>query len=148
MGFTAVAASTKVLLGSFTVAGASETMRRTRGLVQWTTNQILASEFSIGAFGMCVVTEDAFAAGVASIPGPFTDAGSDVWFVHQFMMHSFQFASGVGIEGQFGNQYEIDSSAMRKVSEEQRVVLVVENGSANGAVFAFGIRLLASASRG
>ncbi len=48
----------------------------------WKLDQITASEFVVGAFGMLVVSEDAFAAGAASIPGPFTDAGSDLWMVH------------------------------------------------------------------
>jgi hypothetical protein len=113
-------------------------------------DQILASEFIVGAFGMCVVSEDAFAAGAASIPGPFSDASSDLWMVHQYFAQSFQFASGVGagFNGSFGMQLDIDSKAMRKVTEEERLVVMVENGSADGMVFNVALRVLSTASRG
>jgi len=94
---------------------------------------------------MCVVSEDAFAAGAASLPGPITDVGSDLWFVHQYLYAPIRVASDVGQI--WGAQYAIDSRAMRKISDEERAVLVVESTASGGASFACGIRLLATLSR-
>ena len=98
---------------------------------------------------MCIVNEDAFAAGAASIPGPFTDANSDLWFVHQFLMVDMRFVSAVGVEPMYGRQYEFDSKAMRKQNEEQRVVVMIENGHATAAARSYhAFRILTSASYG
>ena len=145
---TNIAGATKILAGSFTVGGSTETVRRTRALIHWKSDQLVASEYAIGAFGMCVVSEDAFAAGVASVPGPFTDASSDLWFVHQYILSDFIFGDATGFDSMGGRSYEVDSKAMRRVTDEERIVLVFENGSALGAQFGFAVRLLGSLSRG
>ena len=149
VGLTALAASTKAIVASFTVSGPSQTVRRVRGNVFISSDQVLASEFVVGAFGLMVASEDAFTAGAASIPGPFTDAGSDLWLVHRYFAHSFQFISGVGagLGDSFGVQLDIDSKAMRKVTEEERLVVMIENGSANGMVFNVALRVLSTLSR-
>ena len=147
-GLTNIAATTKILVASFQVVGSSHTVKRTRGLIHWKSDQLTASEYTIGAFGMCVVSEDAFAAGVASIPGPFSDASSDLWMVHQYVVSDMIFGTAVGFDSMGGRSYEIDSKAMRKVSEEERLVVVFENGAADAAQFGFAIRLLTSLSRG
>ena len=137
---------TKTLLGSFTT-GAPTTIRRTFGLVNWRSDQQAASEEPVGAFGMCIVSEDAFAAGAAAIPGPFTDASSDLWFVHQFLYSAFQFLDATGVTNPTGSQYKIDSKAMRKLTEEERLVVMVENGhGTQGALFWHAIRVLSSAA--
>ena len=143
-----VAAATKVLLGGY---GTLEpmTVRRTRGLMNWSSDQIAATESPVGAFGMCVVSDDAFTAGVASVPGPFSDAASDLWFVHQFLYTRFVFGDATGFHPDGGQTVDIDSSAMRKFTEEEKVALVVENGHAtSGATFWFSTRLLSSITRG
>ena len=148
VGLTNIAAATKVIVASFVVTGPSETVKRVRGLIHWKSDQLTASEYTIGAFGMLVVSEDAFAAGAASIPGPFTDASSDLWMVHQYVVSDMIFGSAVGFDSAGGRSYEIDSKAMRKVTEEERLVVMFENGSADAAQFGFGLRVLASLSRG
>jgi len=55
-----------------------------------------------------------------------TDLGSDLWFLHQWFINDFLFVSGVGVDGQAGTFLQIDSKAMRKVDEDQNVVLVGE----------------------
>ena len=98
----------------------------------------------MGAFGVCVVNDDAFAAGVASIPGPFTDAASDLWFVHQFLYVRTEFHSAIGIQ-EIGHEltWEIDSKAMRKVAPEQTIAFVIENGHASfGAIGLANLRIL------
>ncbi len=144
---TAVAGGAKVLVGSFFTDGPT-TVRRTRGLISWVSDQVAAIELPMGAFGLCVVSDDAFAAGAASLPGPFTDAGSELWFVHQYV-YARNIASTAGIEA-WPNQYVIDSSAMRKFTEEERIVVMWESGAAvgSGAFTLFMLRLLTSDSRG
>ena len=140
-----VPAATKLLFGSFTT-GQPSTVRRTFGILNWRSDQTVNDERPMGAFGMCVVSNEAFAAGVASMPGPFTDADSDLWFVHQFMFAAFEQAGTVdGFETAAGQQYIINSKAMRKVTDDERVVMVMENGHASqGAVSYVAVRLLAS----
>ena len=77
-----MAAATKVLLGVFVLSVPTLTIRRTLGLVNWRSDQNSGDEEPLGAFGMCVVSNEAIAAGVASVPGPYTDADADLWFVH------------------------------------------------------------------
>ena len=141
-----VAAATSLLLGSFT-STLPVTVRRTFGLLNWRSDQNSGDENPIGAFGMCVVSNEAFAAGAAAIPAPFTDAASDLWFVHQYMMSAFEVVTAVGFEGSSGRQYALNSKAMRKLSDDESVAVVVENGTAaQGALFWFGLRVLSSGS--
>ncbi len=148
-GLTTVAVSTKVLMGTFTVTGSPETVRRVRGLVHWQSDQSAASETPFGAIGMCVVTQDAAAAGAASIPGPFTDAASSVWLYHQFLLNKFTLGSAIGFDANAGTQYEIDSKGMRRVSDEQEVAIMVENGNSTQAAQVIAmIRMLATVSYG
>jgi len=83
------------------------------------------------------------------VPGPFSDASSSVWFMHQFMWNRFAFVSGVGFDAAAGAQYLIDNKGMRRFSDEERVAVVVENGHATvGASFSANLRVLATVSRG
>jgi hypothetical protein len=93
---------------------------------------------------MCVVSDDAFAAGAASIPGPFSDASSDLWLVHRYLYSSTVFGTGVGISHPTEG-VEIDSKAMRKMHDEVTLAFMVENGHPTaGADFWFGLRMLFS----
>ena len=124
---TSVAPATKVFIGSFTGV-TPNTVRRTFGLINWRSDQAAADEFPMGAFGMCIVSESAAAVGAAALPGLFTEASSDLWFVHQFLFAPVEFVSAAGFESAAGRQYAINSKAMRKFSEEEVVVLMIENG--------------------
>ncbi len=136
-----MAANTKLLLGSF-VADIPVTVRRTRGLIAWRSDQKAADESPFGAFGMCVVSNDAFAAGAASVPGPYSDAESDLWFVHQFCRNDFLFGSNISFDGQAARQYEINSKAMRKLTDEETIPVVIENGNiTNGATIRSALRV-------
>jgi len=57
------------------------------------------------------------------------DSKSDLWFIHQYLVNDFTFVSSVGFDAAGGNRYTIDSKAMRKVNEDQDVVLVGEFSS-------------------
>ena len=137
---------TKVLLGSFT-SDQPVTIRRTHGILEWRSDQKAADESPFGAYGLCIVSNNAFAAGVASIPGPYTDADSDLWFVHQYLRTTLLFGSNIGFDGRAGEVYTINSKAMRKLNEEETIAVVVENGSTTaGATFFHALRTLSSIS--
>ncbi len=126
--FLSIAQGTKVLLGTVVLSnpGINETIRRTRGIISWASDQGAAIEDQIGAFGMIVVNDLALAAGAASIPGPITDGSDDGWFVWvPLSSRGSAAASGliVSVEEQF------DSKAMRKVEEGFGVAVMVENAS-------------------
>lgn len=124
------------------------TVIRTRLLLQARSDQTAATEDFFGAFGMAVVSDQAVAAGVASIPTPITDLGSDLWFVHQ-MFAGGVMAGGTPVEGNprvF--QYTIDSKAMRRVDVGEDIVQVgeVDTGAGNGTFMAVGGRMLVKAN--
>ena len=130
-GFIAVATGAKVLIGSFDAAGSGlvkPTIVRTRGQVTPRVGATGASAVIIGAFGMAVVSDRAFAAGVVSVPGPFTDASWDGWFVWRSFSMSWDFDDATGIRFSTINM-EVDSKAMRKVNDDETVVLVAESQS-------------------
>ena len=132
---TAVAASTKVLLGSFTLSNSNidETILRNVGVLGVTSDQIATTEVQIGAFGMIVVNDLAVAAGAASIPGPITDRTDDGWFVYVPIVQKLQISSNVGNNFQAVTQYQFDSKAKRVVQEGFQIALMVENASSSTA---------------
>ena len=135
-----IGASSKVLLGTFILSNPplGETVLRTRARLSVITDQAVAAEQQIGAFGLIVVTDRAAAAGAVSIPGPFTDGGDDGWFVHQIISQQN------GLSGLTDAQYDIDSKAMRKIEDGGEIAIMVENGgTSHGFNFIFAVRLLA-----
>ena len=102
------------------------TVVRTRMLNHIVTDQSVAEEIQIGAFGFCVVSEQAATVGVTAVPTPVSDAGSDLWYVHSPLISNFHFVSGAGFDSDAGHVYTVDSKAMRKVNEDQELLGVVE----------------------
>jgi len=124
--FVVVAANSKVLLATLVtgVAGGVDlTILRTVGGIAIQSDQPTAIEQQIGAWGMILVTDQAAAAGIASIPGPATDIGDD-WFVHQtFAQGGVQADEGAG-----STWYAFDNKAKRILDGTGTVVaVVVEN---------------------
>ncbi len=130
---TVVTASGGTLLTSLN-AGALAlrpfTIVRTRGLVFIRSDQAAAAEDQVGAYAVATASEQAVAAGVTSLPTPVTDDGSELFFVYQPLMASFE--SGTGTNK--GWPYVIDSKAMRKVNDGEDVYSVIEL-SATGSGF-------------
>ena len=140
--FTAIAGTTKVLLASIDVSAANTpgTIVRTRGGIFVVTGAATAGQNIIGAVGLALVSDVARAAGIGSIPGPFTDALWDGWFWYQSLLYQSQSAgASFNVEGRF---YPIDSKAMRKMEGDSGLVWVVENGGANSFNIAGDIRML------
>ena len=88
-----------------------------------------------------VVSEEAAAAGVASIPDPDTNTDGD-WLVWQSLITSFAFGSDIGFGHGVGQQYVVDSKAMRKVGNNKQVAIVVSNSSAVGGIVGIEGRML------
>jgi len=147
--FTALAANTLVLQQRFTAAtilsemGAESTVIRTRGVFQVWADQAASAENAFGALGMAIVSEQAAVAGAASIPDPYSDALWDGWFVHQYFSHSIILADATGLATPAGTTYEINSKAMRKVQDNETVVVMITNASAtDGMRFTIDFRML------
>ncbi len=120
------------------------TVIRTHLVVHITSDQVSADEVQMAAIGMAVVSAQASAAGVGSIPTPLTELSSDLWYVHQMLINDWAFITGAGFDGRAGYQYQIDSKAMRKVEDGEDIVIVGEADLAlgSGVVVRMGGRML------
>ena len=134
-GFTAVAEGSKVLVASFSAAAldpvAPATIVRTRLRISVESNQVIASEDQLGAFGLSFQNEVARALGVTGLAGPVTDFNFD-WFVYQPICQRTTFVDGTGFR-RIDTEYEIDSKAMRKFSGGSALVIMAENISSTDA---------------
>ena len=131
--YGAVASGGATIIASFSFEEAL-TIVRTRGVVSVIPQTAAADVDVVGAFGIGVVTQEAFAAGVASIPEPFTDADWGGWFVWRTFAFRQEFSDATGILLQNYN-FEIDSKAMRKVSPNEVMVVVSESQVGAHSVF-------------
>ncbi len=136
--FTALAANTQSFDQELTGGLTSRpfTIVRTRGSIFIESDQEVAEEAPFGAFGMAVVSEEAAAAGGASLPQAYSNASSDLWFVHGYYAVN-RAADGGAPYGNSGWEFQFDSKAMRKVADGSTIVVLVDNNSA-----AFGLNYL------
>ncbi len=127
---------TAILVASLNVAGLALrpfTIVRIHLEILIQSDQLAVTEAQVGGVGFCVVSDSATAAGIAAVPTPLTELGSDLWMAHQLMLNSIDIAGTVSIgDTAGGRRYTIDSKAMRKVNNDQDLALVVE-GSGTGA---------------
>ncbi len=120
----------------------SETIIRCRGSLNVVSDQAAATEVAFGAYGLCVVSNQAAAIGVTAIPTPYTDADSDLWFVHGYWYAPVRFNSAVGFQN-ISQTERFDSKAMRRISADETMVMVVENGHAtDGVRFSLNVAIL------
>ena len=143
---TALAAGAAILDQSLTGAQVSSfgpfTIVRTVGMLLVNSDQIAAGESPFGAFGGVVVSEQARAAGVVSIPTPITEEDSDLWFVYQTFMTNVGFGDATGFANT-ANVFAFDSRAQRKVQDGDAVCFLLENASAaHGVDFILKFRML------
>jgi len=111
-----------------------QTIMRTRGMMSIIPDVTTADLSIVGAVGMGVVSQEAFAAGVASVPEPFTDADWGGWFVWRSFGLRFNFETAIGVNFVPANwQFEVDSKAMRRVTPNEVLVVVAES---QGGAFA------------
>ena len=151
---TTLSATGAAFLGS-SVIPATEglTIVRTRGeLLMFLSSASAGLDGFTGAFGLAVVTSEAVAAGIASVPTPVEQADWNGWLYHRFFSITAVDAldSGVSDDKDAINavsaalRIEVDSKAMRKFKVEDRLyaaIEVVEVGTADLRIF-FDSRML------
>jgi len=127
---TALAAATAVLDSTSVPLVQGETIVRCRGQIIVGSDQQAANEAWVGAVGAFVATNQAVAVGVGSLPTPYTDQDSELFFMHQYFGNFFRFGTAVGLESMSMMKFEFDSKAMRKIQSGETLCFVVENGAA------------------
>ncbi len=132
LGTQTVAAATKVQISNFVLSNQSinETIRRTRGRLWIGSDQNVASEEFVGAFGMIKASDISRAAGAASLPGPVTEKDDDGWFVWEPLAGKVVFSTAIGFAPRAFYAYDFDSKAMRRIEEGFGVAVMFENASA------------------
>ncbi len=115
------------------------TIIRTRGIFNVQLNTFAGiNEGFVGAAGICVVSENAFAAGVGSIPTPVTDEAWDGWLWFQFF--SIKAITATVADGSnavaIQEKFVIDSKAMRRTHITDVEVVVIEVTEVGTAVMA------------
>ncbi len=114
------------------------TIIRTVGYLAMISDQVAASEQPFGAWGVAVVSDQAVAAGVAALPSPITDEGSDLWLAYQGL--AAPMVAGPAMPGPSIVQF--DSRGQRKVEEGQDIVSMFENASVVGLRYVVKYRFL------
>ena len=141
-GYTGLSAATIALAEGFQPIAGGETIIRTRGLFTFGSDQQAADEQFLGAIGIGVVSEQAFTVGVTAIPDPVVDAEWGGWLYHSFFANFSPFSSATGFDALGAQQLVIDSKAMRKIGENERLVLMVTNAGGFGLQFTSSLRIL------
>ena len=110
------------------------TIVRTHIQMLVSSDQAAAIEFQMGALGIEVVSEQASVAGVAAVPTPVTQMGSEFWLAHQVFMGD---ESNITDRTRNASHFAIDSKAMRKVTEAEDVLIVAEFDATGGGMDLF-----------
>ncbi len=123
--FAVTAISEAILEGN-----APGTIVRVRGRLGFQASAAAADQArSVITVGLILVTDAAFAQGVASMPTPGTDVGSD-WLLHRSVpigVFDSTFNTGL-VQGPLSAQaIEFDGKAMRKYDRNQVLALIVQN---------------------
>ena len=123
--YVSVTSGGATLLSSFAFAEPA-TVTRTRGQVSVIPQAFTADVEFAGAIGMGIVSAEAFAVGIASVPEPFSDADWSGWFVWRSFSYHFEFGTAEAFA--FPDwSFDVDSKAMRKVGPNEVVVIVAES---------------------
>ena len=123
-GFIAVATTGATLISNLPVEEPF-TIVRNRGAVA--ISIVTAADLDVvGAFGIGIVSAEAFAAGIGSVPTPYSDGDWGGWMVWRSFALRWDFSDATG--ARFAQiEIEVDSKAMRKVSPNEVIVLVAES---------------------
>ena len=121
--FTAVGGAIFGTLNAAALALRPFTIVRTHLELQLQSDQAAAVERQFACFGACIVSEQATGVGVAAVPTPFTDMGSELWFVHKVLYGD---ESKLTDKATSATRVSIDSKAMRKVNEGEDLAFVGE----------------------
>ena len=101
------------------------TLVRTRGelSLQISTASAIGDGF-FGAFGLCIVSVQAFAVGATAVPGPVGEENWDGWFYHSYFNVYANAANVTGDHAQVVTT--VDSKAMRKLQDNEVIIGVIE----------------------
>ena len=142
--FLAVTSSASIIVQSFDPAAnalVQPTVVRTRGTVVIAPAASPSADLEVvGAYGGCIITRQAFAAGVGSIPHPIDEGGWDGWFVWNSFALNVEFGTAVGTRLLQIDQ-TVDSKAMRKVTDNE-VIVFVAGSAVNAFRIAMPLRML------
>ncbi len=103
------------------------TLIRTRGIFSIAPQTFAADLVIVGAYGIGIVSAEAFAAGVASIPEPASDADWGGWMVIEPFSFRTEFLDSTGVVFPSSFTVNVDSKAMRKVEPNSVAVVVVDS---------------------
>jgi len=137
---TSIASNTAVLVASLnaaTLALRPFTIVRTRGQIGIQSDQVVATEEFNASFAWAVVSEQASAVGVTAVPTPETDRDSDLFFVYETMNGEFTLITAAGFDALGEQSRSFDSKAMRKVNNDEDVVVVWETTGISSGVRVF-----------
>ena len=124
-GFVAVAAGGATIVSSVVFEDRT-TLVRTRGMVSVKPQAYTADISFVGAYGIGVVSAEALAAGIASVPEPYSDADWGGWVVwRSFAQHFESITQASTLLGTWSQ--EVDSKAMRKLTPNDALVFVAES---------------------
>jgi len=132
-------------LGAVSLALRPFTVLRTHLHIWFHSDQSATSETPHGAFGQIVAKEQAVAVGATAMPSPSgIDGNPDAdWYLWQALFADFLIKDATGFESSAGQQYEVDSKAMRKVGSNEDLVTMVDLQNSEGAILIFqGRRLI------
>ena len=129
--YVSVVSTGATLLSSFDARAdggmVSPTLIRSRGMLSVKPSTFGSDLTIVGAFGIAIVTDVAFAAGIGSLPKPFDDAEWGGWLVWQPFSYFLEFMDATGFAAPADREYEVDSKVMRKVSNDETVVLIAQS---------------------
>jgi len=136
---TFVLGTTAVQLGAtaFTTTFGTSTLARIRGVFRAGLSSANAvNDGFAGAIGIGKVQDEAFAAGVGSVPSPITEVSWDGWLYHQFFSLRAMTAVTADVpQANFGFfESVIDVKSMRKIDEQEDFVVVLEAIETGAAV--------------
>jgi len=139
-GAASFSTSSTILLAVGSVAVADGlTLVRTRGEVTVRLTLVTSALDGFdGAIGILQVSEEAFAAGAASIPFPVDDSDRDIWVWHQFFSLHPQAVNDT--EGAGFARYQIDSKAMRKTTEGDVLCAMVQGFEVGASTIAINMQ--------
>ncbi len=126
--YTVVATNGLVIQQSLAIEAAfgGSTVVRSRGELSIIPTDPSINTKIVGAMGCAVVSDQAAAAGAASIPGPITNMDWDGWFVWVPFHMVFDVTTDIG-RAITSREVPFDSKAMRKVKTGDTLVTMVES---------------------
>jgi len=107
------------------VSGTSSTMFRARGELTANMDVAAADDGMVLGCGLIVLDDAVVAAGATAMPSPATDLNANWWW-HSFIGLRALATSNEGLAGGASGRILIDTKAMRKVKQNESIVLVVD----------------------